>query len=128
MAYRLPWVLRIEGPHRFVNAQGETECVEFVRQTAGAPHTSLWRPGVHVRDALPGHIAPGTAIATFVNGRYPADANGRHAAIYLSHNAMGITVLDQWDRQGEVRSRIIRFGVPPGTRRSNDGDTFYVIE
>jgi hypothetical protein len=39
-----------------------------------------------------------------------------------------ITVLDQWNGQGEVKQRPIRFNQPNGTKRSNDADTFYVIE
>ena len=81
-----------------------------------------------MKDARPGQIPPGTAIATFVGGKYPTDALGRHAAIYLSHDQLGITVLDQWVAQGEVKERVIKFQVPPGTRRSNDGSCFHVIE
>jgi len=46
-------------------------------------------------------MAPGTAIATFVGGRYPqAGTTGMHVAIYLGQNAEGIQVLDQWRAQG----------------------------
>ena len=76
-----------------------------------------------------GDLASGTAIATFDDkGKYPTDGLGRHGAIYLSHNNEGIEVLDQWKAQGEVLKRTIRFNRPEGTKRSNDGDTFYVIE
>jgi hypothetical protein len=129
----MPWVLQIAGKGRFVSADTmKTECVEFVRQTSRAPQTSEWRPGLRVMDARPGQIPPGTAIATFVDGEYPTDALGRHAAIYLSHDQFAITVLDQWvpktGGRGEVKQRPIRFKVPGGTRRSNDGSCFYVIE
>lgn len=71
----------------------------------------------------------GTAIATFdSNGKYPTDGLGKHAAIYLEHNALRILVLDQWNDQGEVKQRPIWFNRPKGTKRSNDADTFYVIE
>jgi hypothetical protein len=53
---------------------------------------------------------------------------GQACAIYLNHDAIGIRVLDQWRDQGEVTERTIRFNRPKGTRRSNDGDSFYVIE
>lgn len=55
-------------------------------------------------------------------------AKGKHAAIYLRHDAVRMLVLDQWNDQGEVKERPIAFKRPNGTRRSNDGDTFYVIE
>jgi hypothetical protein len=128
MSFQMPWVRRISGKHLYVNAADETQCVEFVRQAASAPHTSTWRPGVRVMDARPGSIAAGTAIATFVDGGYPTDNKGKHAAIYISHDQTGISVLDQWKDQGEVKARTIKFRVPPGTRRSNDGSCFYVIE
>jgi hypothetical protein len=117
------------GKAKFVNAKGNTECVEFVRQATGAPQTGSWKKGKKVGDANAGEIARGTAIATFdANGRYPTDALGQHAAVYLSHDKNGIVVLDQWNSQGEVKERTIRFGRPAGTRRSNDASTFYVID
>lgn len=117
------------GKAKYVNAQGNTECVEFIRQATDAPPTVMWKKGKKVSDAKFGEIARGTAIATFdSNGKYPADALGKHAAIYLEHNAQHITVLDQWNDQGEVKQRFIWFNRPKGTKRSNDADTFYVIE
>lgn len=130
----MPYLLKIEeksvfGKKRFANAKGHTECVEFIRQATDAPETSKWVRGRSVKSFKTGELARGTAIATFDDkGKYPTDALGRHAAIYLSHNNEGIEVLDQWNSQGEVRKRTIRFHRPKGTKRSNDGDTFYVIE
>lgn len=109
--------------------QGKTECVEFIRQAAGAPHTSSWKLGCKVADAKPGEILRGTAIATFdKNKKYPVDQQGKHAAIYLRHDGRQMLVLDQWNDQGEVLERPIAFNRPKGTRRSNDADTYYVIE
>lgn len=117
------------GKKKFVNAKGNTECVEFVRQATNAPQTTKWVRGRLVKSFSSGELPRGTAIATFDdNGNYPTDTLGRHAAIYLSHNSEGIEVLDQWNSQGEVLKRLIRFHRPPGTKRSNDADTFYVIE
>ena len=107
---------------------GRAECVAFVQQAAGAPLTSLWKRGVKVSSASPGQIQPGTAIATFdANGSYPSDNLGKHAAIYLSHTTTYILVLDQWAKLGFVGKREIKFNVT-GKSRSNDGNTFYVIE
>jgi hypothetical protein len=117
------------GKGKFVNQQGKAECVEFIRQCTGAPHTSAWKIGTKVADAKPGEILRGTAIATFdAKKKYPADDRGKHAAIYLQHSAQRILVLDQWNDQGEVKDRPIAFKRPKGTSRSNDADTFYVIE
>lgn len=117
------------GKSKYVSPQGKTECVEFVRQSTGAPQTSMWKRGKKVSDAKFGEITRGTAIATFdANGKYPTDALGKHAAIYIEHNAQRILVLDQWNDQGEAMQRPIWFNRPKGTRRSNDADAFYVIE
>lgn len=117
------------GKAKFVNDKGNTECVEFIRQATGAPETKQWKKGKKVSEGKVGEIGRGTAIATFdANGNYPTDLLGKHAAIYLLHNEKCIQVLDQWDSQGEVKPRPIWFRRPKGTKRSNDGDTFYVIE
>jgi hypothetical protein len=117
------------GKAKFVNDFGKTECAEFVRQSTGAPQTILWKRGKKISDARIGEITRGTAIATFdSNGKYPTDSLGKHAAIYLEHNDLRILVLDQWNAQGEVKQRSIWFNRPQNTMRSNNGDTFYVIE
>lgn len=75
-----------------------------------------------------GQIRRGTAIATFdVKDKYPADAHGKHAAIYLSHNRTGITVLDQWNKQERVLERTIH-SQKALFPRSNAAENFYVIE
>lgn len=124
---RLPET-RVGFPKQFINAAGNAECVEFVRQAAGAPHTTLWTQGDSVLDAPLGKIPRGTAIATFdTNGKYPSDGKGRHAAIYLSHTANSISVLDQWKSQGCVRERTIRVKSIAHSR-SDCPQCFYVIE
>jgi len=130
----VPYLLKVDqnavyGKKKYVNEKGNTECVEFIRQTTDAPATTKWVRGRLVRSFKPGELASGTAIATFDSkGKYPTDKLGKHAAIYLRTTDEGIEVLDQWDRQGEVRKRVIRFNRKPGTSRSDDADTFYVIE
>lgn len=119
------------GEKQYVNKKGNTECVEFVRQATGAPNTREWRRGLKVSEAAKGVIPRGTAIATFdAAGRYPddKDTQGKHAAIYLEHDDKGIQVLDQWNKLGKVGKRTIRFSRSAGTSRSDNGDTFYVID
>lgn len=130
MSYKLK-VLEKEvlGKGKYVNSEGKTECVEFVRQATGAPQTRLWKKGKKVAEAKPIEIVRGTAIATFdSDGKYPTDKLGKHAAIYLEHNPHRISVLDQSNDQGEVKPRPIFFNRPPGTKRSNDANCFFVIE
>ncbi|HFS5811890.1 TPA: BPSL0067 family protein [Citrobacter farmeri] len=85
-------------------------------------------------------IVPGTAIATFDdNQRHGNHSDGRsHTAIYLSQDANGIQVLDQWmnhsvDRNGtriaiphHVSQRTIFFRNAP--RAANNGKNYYVVE
>lgn len=112
----------------YLNNKGNAECVEFIRQTTGAPRTEDWRQGKKISDAVPGQIRRGTAIATFDDsGHYPKDTRGRHAAIYISHNQDGIVVLDQWNAKRRVSRRTIRYN-SASSSRSNDANTFYVIE
>ena len=119
---------KVLGKKVFINAIGNTECVEFVRQATSAPHTTLWKAGTHVIDAKVGSIPRGTAIATFdKNGKYPADDLGKHAAIYLSHDAAGIRVLDQWNEQGEVLMRTIHVN-RPDIPRNNSAKQYFVLE
>ena len=113
---------------QFINAKGNTECVEFVRQATGAPQTAFWKSGAHVIDAKQGSIPRGTAIATFdKSGKYPTDALGKHAAIYLSHNVEGILVLDQWNSRGRVLPRTIRIN-KPDVPRVDAAKQYFVIE
>ena len=116
-------------------------------------HTSGWKPGARVIDILErgGKIAPGTAVATFGNGRYP-QAGHRHAAFYEGPvtacsfdptrkrcPVMGIILLDQWNPKPKEQPRptIKRRSVyRQGKMRtdgsfaliSNNAEAFYVIE
>lgn len=113
---------------QFINGLGNTECVEFVRQTSTAPHTTLWKKGALVIEMVPGTIPRGTVIATFDDrDRYPTDGKGKHAAIYLSHTKNSIEVLDQWKAQKRVLRRTIRVQIG-NKRRSDLAQTFYIVE
>lgn len=90
---------------------GSTQCVALVQFYGGVPHHVAWRPGASVFGNK--EILPGTAIATFVNGRYPSAATGNHAAFYVRQDASGIWVIDQWkDKPGgtirNIEERLIR--------------------
>jgi len=75
---------------------GNGDCVALLQHYAHAPNTQLWKQGIAVLDAK--DIAPGTAIATFVKGRYPSNNRANHAAFFLRHAApgQGFYVIDQW--------------------------------
>lgn len=115
----------------FENDKGETQCVEFIKKTLNAPQTSLWKEGKKIVKGDP-PIPWGTAIATFVDGKYPqAGDTGKHAAIYLHQTADGLVVLDQWKpKDAKVRAvgeRTIKF-IPTTPGLSNDGKAFSIID
>jgi len=111
---------------------GSHQCVALVQHYAKTPVTSAWRQGEHVIDSK--DLKKGTAIATFVNGRYPRQPHGNHAAFFLSHAANGIWIMDQWknEKKTTVSSRFIprRGQTKSGTyvRASDNADAFFVIE
>ncbi len=110
------------------NFIGDGGCVALVKHCTGAPETAKWKQGASVRGNL--SIPTGTAIATFIDGKYPNQRHGNHAAIYISQNAEGIQVYDQWAEiryKLGVHIRTIRW-VSSGEDPSDDGDYFYVIE
>ncbi|WP_256079805.1 BPSL0067 family protein [Massilia sp. YIM B04103] len=110
---------------------GSHQCVALVQTYAAAPTTSNWRQG----EAVVGNVMlrKGTAVATFVNGRYPNRSHGNHAAFFLRQALGGIYVMDQWKskKNGKINSRFIRsqgrdkqgnFKFP-----SDNADAFFVI-
>jgi hypothetical protein len=85
---------------------GDGQCVAYVQQAAGAPHTSSWRRGRLVR----GNSVPqGTAITTFdPNGTYGNHIGRSHAAILHDQHPNGLLVWDQWLHH-PVAPRLIHF-------------------
>lgn len=107
---------------------GTHQCVALIRFYTPAPHTSAWRPGQKVRGAT--DIAVGTAIATFVDGRYPNEAHGNHAAFYLGQDAFGIQVVDQWAnpvKRPTILSQTLLWKPNAPYCRSDDGNLYWVI-
>ncbi len=114
-------------PDHYVGKKVATgQCVAYAQAAAHAPSTGSWAQGIKVVSAAPGSIARGTVIATMVDGFYLDHPSGNHAAIYLSHDAQGIQVLDQWLGQ-PVHYRTIHDHGGHGSP-SNDASMFYVVE
>jgi hypothetical protein len=118
------WVARDAAAFIF-RTVGDGHCVAFVREAAGAPHTSQWQRGPLVRD-LAG-AQKGLAIATFTpDGKYGNHTDGRsHAAILIAQQADGLLVWDQWVGH-PVQQRVIRWRAGQG-QPVNDGDAYHVI-
>lgn len=108
-----------DGKHSYVNSEGNAECVEFVKQTMGSGSATQWEPGRAITADMA--IAKGTAIATFVNGKYSG-----HAAVVIEVNKSGIVVLDQWNRKPIVSQRTIYFD----DKRSlvNNGNNYSTVK
>jgi hypothetical protein len=111
---------------------GDGDCVALVREYTRLktrPARS-WKQGAPVLNNKA--IKPGTAIATFVKGRYPGRPQGNHAAFYLRPGPDGFWVIDQWKRKKRIESRYIK---SEGVRAdgsypdaSDNADAFSVIE
>jgi hypothetical protein len=120
----MPYICRNPGKYSG-QVVGNGECVAFVKEAAGAPSTSYWKQGIVVEGNYQ-TIKFGTAIATFVDGKYPNKRTGNHAAIFVSGDAEGIVVWDQWVGR-PVGKRTIRFKNGEGSP-SNDASAFSAIE
>jgi len=99
------------------------QCVSYVKQVCPSlPPTILWSQGAPVKGNT--DISSGTVIATFNSaGKYWG-----HAAMYVSQDAAGIAVYDQYGAPPspkEVGPRLLRFGASGDV---NNGDKFYVVE
>lgn len=111
---------------------GSHQCVALVQLYAGTPRTSARRQG----DAVVGNntLKKGTAIATFVKGRYPNRSHGNHAALFIRQAPGGIYIMDQWKTKanGKITSRFISsLGVDKKGRYkspSDNADAFSVIK
>jgi hypothetical protein len=128
MAYIYREVETLQGEDKV----GSEQCVALVQHYAGAPNTGSWKEGKSV--FAEGTIVKGTAIATFVNGRYESKSHGNHAALFISADATGIWVMDQWksDKKPKISKRHIK---KKGTAKdgsfidpSNNAEAFSVIE
>ena len=115
------------------DAIGDGECVTLIRAmtpTLKNRSTNTWRQGARVLGN--NDLAPGTAIANFVKGKWPGLQKGNHAAFYLRQDHDGIWVIDQWIG----KSRIASHPIPSrGIRKdgsypmmSDNADAFFVIE
>jgi hypothetical protein len=109
---------------------GTKQCVALIKEYTSAPQTVMWKEGKPVKGNL--LLAKGTAIATFVDGKYPNHASGNHAAFYISQDAVGIWVVDQWSASKTIQKRRLTFKGQDKNGKflspSNNGDAFSVIE
>src|SRR5687768_4295719 len=112
---------------------GSHHCVALVQHYAGLPVTAQWKEGGSVIGNLA--LAKGTAVATFVDGKYKSLPTGNHAAFYLSQDAGGMWIMDQWKNnttKPKVSKRYIRKKGKTASGAfvdpSNNADAYAVIE
>lgn len=113
---------------RFKTPVGDGQCVALVQAAAGVPNHTQWQEGAPLSDRP--DIPEGTAIATFVNGKYPNAPHGNHAAIFVGYGTRsgrdGIWVYDQWSGKAPGK-RFLPFD-NASRGRSNDASAFSVIK
>lgn len=112
---------------------GSKQCVALVQHYARLPATSSWTEGAVVFGN--DKVVKGTAIATFVDGKYKSLPTGNHAAFFVSQDAKGIWIMDQWAdpvRKPKVSKRYLtRKGKDAKGNfidASNNADAYTVIE
>ena len=115
---------------------GSHQCAVLVQWYAKVPKMKFWKQGAIVRGS--NTIIKGTAVATFVDEKYPPAAGKHHrhghAAFYVSQDDTGVLVMDQWDDAGKptVSSRRMAFRGKDSKGNfvdiSNNGDALYVVE
>lgn len=111
------------------NERGRSECVQLLKTLMDAPRTLFWREGRKLK-ANWGEIKPGTAIATFKQGRYPQKPlarGGKHAAIFLRASEAGIYVFDQFSGQREAAERFIPWHHPRDRQPSNNASAYSTV-
>jgi hypothetical protein len=131
---QMPYIYPLAATLERSKKVGNLDCVALVRHDADVPDHTRWKPGEAVVGSTT--IKPGTAIATFVKGRYLNQPTGNHAAFYLRHQPGGIWIIDQWKHPTNkpyVTARFIK--AMGGPRRdgnwlqaSDNASAFFIIE
>lgn len=106
---------------------GDGNSVALVQHFTRVGLTAHWRPGERVMDAA--HIPEGTVIATFIDGRYPNNSHGNHAALFVRFGPRSqktgkpsyIVVMDQWLAKKDVHARSI---YPQGMKTRAQGNQY----
>lgn len=110
--------------------EGNGECVTLVKNHTSVGRTGSWKQGDEVVGSR--SREQGTAIATFVDGKYANRSHGNHAAFYLNQVSDGIYIMDQWHSKAKIGKRFIRRKGKDAHGKfidpSNNADAFFVIE
>lgn len=129
----MPYVYSMADDLQGTDKVGSKQCVALLQHYAKLPNTSMWKQGETVFGQFA--LAKGTAIATFVDGKYKNLPTGNHAAFYLSQDAGGIWIMDQWASdtiKPKVSKRYVKkkgkLASGQYVSPSNNADAYSVIE
>jgi hypothetical protein len=105
---------------------GSGKCPGIVQSHGGLPLVRFWFEGPKVRGTPA--IPYGTAVATFVDGKYPNWEHGNHVAIYIDQDPVkGVLVFDQWTGQ-PAGYRWMKYKDEAGiVDRSNNGSALSIV-
>ncbi len=120
-------IWKLEGFEKFLGQSvGSGQCPAIVQLYGGLPLVRHWRAGPKVRGNT--MIPYGTAIATFVDGKYPNWAHGNHTAIYLEQDdKWGVHVFEQFSGHVAQKRWLPYLDEKGEKNRSNNGAAFSVI-
>lgn len=126
MSYVYKEVRSLEGKDKV----GDGECVTLIKTYTNAGWTGRWKQGAPVVGNKT--IEQGTAVANFVNGKWPGHKHGNHSAFYMGQVSDGIYILDQWPDKKRIGKRFIRRKGKDAhgnfINPTDNADAFFVIE
>ncbi|MCU6499956.1 BPSL0067 family protein [Rugamonas sp. A1-17] len=109
---------------------GDAECVTLIKTYTNAGWTGRWKQGAAVVGNK--NIVRGTAIANFVDGKWPGRSHGNHSAFYMGQVSDGIYILDQWLGKNKIGKRFIRSKGKDARGNfinpTDNADAFFIIE
>jgi hypothetical protein len=132
MAYIYSGVSRLQGKPLV----GNGNCALMVEYYGKLPSHSHWHEGLRVVEQK--EIGPGTAIATFEDGRYPNKPHNNHVAFFVRFGTRSldgswnsIWIMEQFKASGRIQLRELRSKGKTGNHwidPSNNADAFSIIE
>jgi len=96
-----------------LNPNNQAQCAWLVRALLEAPPASTWFAGEQLTPDNIDDLPLGTAIATFVNGKYPNANTGQHAAFFMGKTKEGFKILEQYQGLKQIKVREVMWNPNP---------------
>ncbi|MYM88598.1 BPSL0067 family protein [Rugamonas sp. FT82W] len=126
----MPFVYKDVGTLEGKDKVGDGECVTLIKTFTDAGWTGRWKQGAAVVGNK--NIVRGTAVANFVDGKWPGRNHGNHLAFYMGQVSDGIYILDQWPDKNKIGKRFIRSKGKDARGNfinpTDNADAFFIIE